>query len=168
MGQQVLTIAEKSQVFSGLVVDIDGASLLLPVAAVAEAVRQVTPKPSSGQPEWMYGWLHWREQYVPMLSYEKMLGLDKTPLPWHANALVINSICNEDEKLPFYALFVPVLPRSFAIRQEDELQSLENVGSRFEGLPSLLRFVRADEQFIVPDFAEIERRCRDEIPELRG
>ncbi len=165
MNQRVLTTIDKPATFSGLAVEWEEANLLLPVSAVAEAVRQVTSVELVSEPEWMYGWFDWREQRVPLLSYAKITGRAKVPLPESANVLVLNALENEDDRLPFYAVLIPKLPRAIVLKAEDEMQqsSAENHGD--DDL-SWMRFSICDQQYVVPDFAEIERRCRAEIPQI--
>ncbi len=160
MNQRALTTVDTPATFSGLAVEWDEANLLLPVSAVAEAVRQVTSVERVSEPDWLYGWFEWREQRVPLLSYAKIVGREKVPLPESANVLVLNALENEDERLPYYAVLIPKLPRAMVLSAEDELQ--QSSGDGF----NLMRFSVGDQQYIVPDFEAIERRCRAEIPQL--
>jgi chemosensory pili system protein ChpC len=85
-------------------------SLLVPQVAIAEVIASADLTPDSQAPDWLLGWLDWRAQSVPVLSYEiangQMLAADAS-----ATRLAIFKVLSEGSNARFFGLRIQGIPR---------------------------------------------------------
>ena len=53
--------------------------LLLPSTAVAEVIGYRTPDADDDQPEWMQGTVSWHQRDIPVLDFERLIGVVSWP-----------------------------------------------------------------------------------------
>ena len=59
---------------TGLLLPLSDRSLVLPNVAVAELIGYQPCTPLPHQPAWLLGWIDWRSQRLPLLSFEAACG----------------------------------------------------------------------------------------------
>lgn len=59
---------------TGLLLALADRCLVLPNVAVAELIGYQAGTPAPEQPDWMLGWIDWRNQRLPLLSFEAACG----------------------------------------------------------------------------------------------
>ena len=139
-------------------IPLRGMNLLLPNVAVAEVVPYREPEALEQAPDWMLGVLNWRNQRIPLVSYELFCRQDAPDATQRARILVMNNT-RGDARLPFYAMVTSGIPRLFLADEEglddalnkdafasDHSQSAVRIGSEQADIPDLARVHREIEQ----------------------
>ncbi len=130
--------------------------LLLPNVTVAEIVPVSHLTSVEGAPEWYLGNLSWREQSLPLLSFEVLNGGSRPGVGGRSRVAVLNTTGLSDE-LPFLALLVQNIPRLARVNEE-EIRQRDGV----EKLPyDLMPVSVAGEDAVIPDLARLEQVCID-------
>lgn len=135
-------------------IPLRGMNLLLPNVAVAEVIPYREPEAADAGPDWMLGILHWRDQRIPLVSYERFCRQDAPESVDRARILVLNTT-REDSRLPFFAMVTSGIPRLFLADEE----GLDDVlGSDAFASDHSLSAVRiGSEQADIPDLARVHR-----------
>ena len=94
---------------TGLLLALDDRCLVLPNVAVAELIGYQAGTAAPEQPDWMLGWIDWRNQRLPLLSFEAACG-GQVRVGERARIVVLNSLGGS--RLRFIALLVQGIPRS--------------------------------------------------------
>jgi chemosensory pili system protein ChpC len=98
---------------SCLVLTLADRKLLVPITAVAEVVT-TQQQPSGGDGGFCHGWIDWREQRIPLVSFEAACGGAPAPLGAFYRIAVFNAI-DDAADLGFYALPVGAIPQSLQV-----------------------------------------------------
>lgn len=86
--------------------------LLVPNVAIAEVINYQPLDVVENGPQWLLGRLTWREQELPVVSMEQLLGFDSPQMVRGARISVLNSV-KADTDLPFFAIVTAGIPRLF-------------------------------------------------------
>ena len=92
-----------------LFIPVDGANLLLPNAAVAEVVPYSEPEAVANGPDWLLGKVSWRNQVIPLISFEVAAGGERPDPNSRSRITVLNGITG-NPKLRFYAVLTQDIP----------------------------------------------------------
>lgn len=110
-----------------LSLNINEGKLLLPNAAVAEIVPIKNIINVANKPAWMLGYLDWRGNSVPLISFEAMGDVRMPSLASGTiKAAVLFSI-GEDKDFPYISILVQGAPDIINIKEEDILSNKEDV-----------------------------------------
>lgn len=90
---------------------INQQQLLLPNVSVAEVVGYQAPETPSGKPDYFLGYVTWRGINIPLISYELANGQSSSKVSNNPRIVVINSIGEHHEALPFFAILTQGIPR---------------------------------------------------------
>jgi chemosensory pili system protein ChpC len=135
-----------------LLVSLSGHRLLVPMAAVAEIVQQVDCQRDDQQPPWLQGWISWRTERIPLISFESLVGGERAMLGDRAMALVLYRIL-PDGLSQFYALQIQNFPHLIRLADDGLLQQ----ASLPELPPCVLMMVNVrEQQALIPDLDKIE------------
>ena len=145
--QEVKAVVDAMQV---MVVD---QPVLVPMSAVAEVVRSATVVHRPDDPQWLHGWLQWRELEIPLVAYESLSGGEKGGLGESVNAVVINTL-GRAKGMEFYAFLLSDLPRPARISEADNLQQIEG---RVAGHYQSMKVNLENTTLTIPDLPELER-----------
>lgn len=141
---------------ASLLIPLDGELLLVPNVTVAEIVPIGRVEPRADAPDWYLGDFSWREQTVPLLSFEVLNGRRRSSVGSRGRIAVLNCT-NRTDKLPFLAILTQGIPRLARVNEE-EIQQREDVEQRpFD----LMAVSWAGEEAVIPDVARLERACLD-------
>lgn len=94
---------------TGLLLPLSDRSLVLPNVAVAELIGYQPCTPLPHQPAWLLGWIDWRSQRLPLLSFEAASG-GQTQVGERARIVVLNALGDTPRR--FFALLVQGIPRT--------------------------------------------------------
>jgi len=115
-----------TQLLPGLLLPLEGHTLLLPSSAIAEIIPYEKPNPIPDIPKWFMGVLTWRAIHIPLIILEKVestvdWGEDKTPpvLTDKTHIAIINrdsKIQGEGQnsastKYPFFSILLKNVPK---------------------------------------------------------
>ena len=102
--------------------------LLVPKPAVAEVVTQQFMREVPGAPPWLTGVVEWRNEQVPVVSVETLMGGQPEPRNRLQRMLVLHGL----EQLPgltYYALQVRGIPHPLKLRAQDLEASPDGSGT---------------------------------------
>mgnify|MGYP000031208452 FL=1 len=91
-------------------VPLEEASLLVPNVAIAEVINYQPLDLVQDGPEWLLGRLRWRNQELPVVSMERLLGLNPPQSGRGARITVFNTV-KPDTMLAFFAAVTAGIPR---------------------------------------------------------
>ncbi|CAA0106290.1 Uncharacterised protein [Zhongshania aliphaticivorans] len=112
------TVAKtQSSVLTNIVLPLQGHNLLIPNAAVAEVVLagQLSSAVSSS---FLLGYMAWREQEIPVISFEGLLDGYLPPSLELRQMVVLHGISNR-QNMPFFGLVLSGVPRLARLRDSD-------------------------------------------------
>ncbi len=134
-----------------LLIPVDGKTLLIPNVTVAEVMSYSAPEKVKGKlPEWYLGVLNWRNQKIPMLSFEGLNGAGVSTETGEETLCIINGV---GEKLPFYALVTQGAPRLMRVDAETFTQQQKGALGDVEAM----KVEGANITAVIPDFDKIEK-----------
>ncbi len=87
-----------------LLIPLDGEYLLVPNSAVAEILTQRETRTVPEAPAWFSGMLSWRNQTVPVISFEAISGRQTPAISPRTRLAVFNTVGANPAYLRFYAI----------------------------------------------------------------
>lgn len=128
-------------------------TMLLPNAAVAEVISYAEPELISDGPDWLLGWLAWRDRKVPLISFEVASGR-KMSDDLQGNRIAVLNTLNSNPRVPYIAVLIQDLPKlrlvqPDSITERDDAEPRQSVAGQYlaDGDPVL-----------VPDIDDLELR----------
>ena len=149
--QPALENQQVSEVAS-LMIPITDRLLLVPTVTVAEMIPYQEPMHHPEAPDLYLGDVGWREQQVPLISFELINGEPKPNYGAGCRIDVLNNTC-VNEKLPFLGIAAQGIPRLSRVKAE-EIQEIEGKNlKRYE----LMAVSHAGESVMIPDVSALEQ-----------
>lgn len=115
---KAMTPVEQDNIVSSLLVPMQQTNLLVPNVAIAEVVPKSTLSPLENAPPWFLGYLEWRGEQVPVLSFEvansQVHGQDSS----NARIAVFNAVSHKSRR-QFFGLLVQGIPRQIKVGDSD-------------------------------------------------
>lgn len=132
-----------------LLIPMNGRPWLIPNIVVAEVIPLRHPDRPGHGPEWLLGWLSWREQDLPLISFEKLNESGPVTIGENARLAVINTVAGEQR---FYAVVVQGIPRLLRVDKGDPVEEPGDTG------PAEALYVQVGSDLaVIPDLDAIER-----------
>ncbi|WHI51020.1 chemotaxis protein CheW [Microbulbifer sp. MLAF003] len=141
------------QEVSSLLLPLQQGQMLVPVESLSEVIAIQTPVAVYDAPEWYLGDLIWREQRLPLLSFDVMRGESLSSTSENGRIAVLSS-GNPDGDLPYFALILQGTPRLVRVTPE-ELALREHTLNPGE----LMHVALSGEEAVIPDLQGLERAC---------
>ncbi len=141
----------------GLLLPLNGRSLLLPNAAVAEIIdfHRLVPVPDA--PEWVAGVTDWRQRRLPVVRFEPFLGQEVAVS--QRQRIVVCHTLNPEARRPFIGIAASAIPRLVRLREES--LAGEVLQDEWKALP-LCAALRVDGQpALIPDLPALEERLAE-------
>src|SRR5690554_2018723 len=102
---------ENSQTLPCVMIPMTDRQLLLPNVSIAEVVDFNSTDPGANPPDWLVGYLDWRGQTLPVISYDAANGGALTvPGENRGRIIVLNTLGPDDNKAPVMALVTQGIP----------------------------------------------------------
>lgn len=118
-------MAELPNDIASLLIPMQGRPWLLPNIAVAEVIPLRQPdRPGHGS-EWLLGWINWRDQDIPLLSFERLNESGQVTIGAEARIAVLNSVTGN---VGFYAVVVQGIPRQLKVNRQDLVEEPVDTG----------------------------------------
>lgn len=149
-------IEKKIQEVASLLIPIQGRLLLAPNVTVAEIVPVSQVIPVQDSPDWYLGNCSWREQTIPLLSFEVLNGEDKPGVASRSRFAVLNTT-GVNESLPFIAILTQGLPRLARVTEEEITEREDADNKPYE----LMHVSWAGEEAVIPHVEAMERAFLD-------
>jgi chemosensory pili system protein ChpC len=152
-GKSVALPGRRLEAVHCLLIPLHKETMLLPNAAVAEVIAYSDPETIPDAPDWLQGWLSWRDRKVPLISFEVASGRKMSADMLGKRIAVLNTL-NSNPRVPYIAVMIQDIPKLYLI-QPDTLTERSDVNPRQSIMAQLL----ADgEPVIVPDLDDLEQR----------
>lgn len=147
--------SKRVQEIASLLIPLRDRLILLPNVSVAEIapISEVTPQENA--PHWYLGDFIWREERVPLLSFEVLNGEPKDGVHQRTRFAVLNSTGLSDD-LPFFAIVTQGIPRLARVNEE-EIRERDGDKKPFE----LMYVSWAGEDAVIPDIGRMEQALLD-------
>lgn len=94
----------------GVLIQVAGARLLLPNAAIAEVLSYVDPETIADAPDWLLGRIRWRGWELPLIAFGRLSGLGAEQGGLGSKVIVLKALSG-DARLPHFALLTQGFPR---------------------------------------------------------
>src|SRR5690606_41468672 len=107
---------------TALLMPLHDRNLLLPNVAMAELVPYQTPERREGLPDWLLGYIGWRNLTLPLLSFEVASG-SRAEIGRNARIAVLNAI-GDRPGTPFLALLLQGIPRALKVDADLDRKSV--------------------------------------------
>lgn len=140
-----------------IVLNISEDALLMPNASIAEIVPIKNIINVANKPGWMLGYLDWRGNSVPLISFEAMGGVRMPSLAGGTvKAAVLFSI-GDDKSIPYVSILMQGAPTVVSVKADDILESEEQVAH-----PAIEEKVLIDEvSYSIMDLEKLESLVKD-------
>lgn len=154
------------QEIRGVLIQVEGARLLLPNATIAEVLSFADPEPVPGAPDWMLGRIRWRGWQLPLASFPRLAGIgDEAGGP--GSKIVVLKALGGDARQPYVALLTRGFPRLVTVSRDALVPDAGegDAGGDAAGLPRgvLMRVLLNDERALLPDVDAIEAAIREAL-----
>lgn len=133
-----------------LLIPLQEVKILLPNTAVAEVIAYASPEAVENAPNWLLGNIVWREEKVPLLSFELLVGKQEQAI---SRIAVLNTL-NGNPDLPYMALSIQGIPQ-LRLVQESGLVVTES-DSETDAVAASIDF--AGESVLIPDLDALEQK----------
>lgn len=149
-----------SQDIRGVLIQVEGARLLLPNATISEVLSFADPEPIAGAPAWLLGRIRWRGWMLPLVSFARLSGLAEEQGGLGSKVVILKAL-GGDAKLPHFALLTQGFPRLVTVSR-DALAVDHDAGSELQDGVQL-RVLFNDDAALVPDIDGIEDAIRQAL-----
>lgn len=127
--------------------------LLLPNVSIAEVVDHDTHLSGDEGPDWLAGYLDWRGQQLPVISYEGANEQEALiPGAGRGRIVVLNTIGPNHDRLPFLALVTRGIPSQTRLEPEQ----IQGRDESDQGPADLMQVEVEGESVWIPDLEYLE------------
>jgi chemosensory pili system protein ChpC len=136
-----------------LEVPLDGLTLIVPSAAVAEVINPLTLAPVPFSQGWLKGVIGWRTLAVPVISFEALVGMPAPASP-AAGKIVIFYPLNGRSDWEFYGMFATAEPRPQALSHSEPVAT----DSELPDIPCIAAGLKVGGKLmLIPDMDEMKK-----------
>ena len=145
----------------GVLIQVAGARLLMPNAAIAEVLSYADPEPVEGTPDWLLGRVRWRGWQLPLVAFSRLTGIADEQ-PGLGNKMIVLKAFGGQGRLPFFAVLTQGFPRLVTVSRA----GLVGVEPGEPLPPGVLGLVRLnDDPALLPDVDRLEAMIEAAMPE---
>lgn len=147
---------QAEQEIRGVLIQVEGARLLLPNAAISEVLSYAAPEPVADAPGWLLGRIRWRGWQLPLVSFAR---LTDTAVEdgGMGNKVIVLKALGGNPRTPYFALLTQGFPRLVTVARDRLV--VDEAGELPEAV--LARVLLNDEPALVPDLDRIEAKLAD-------
>lgn len=144
---------DTTQEIRGVLIQVEGARLLLPNATISEVLSFSNPEAVENAPDWLLGRIRWRGWQLPLVSFARLAGTADEAGGLGSKVIVLKAL-GGNPRAPYFALLTQGFPRLVTVSRERLLIDAEEQS----GLPEVVRAtVTLNEDVAwIPDLARIE------------
>lgn len=152
-GKSVALPGRRLEAVHCLLIPLHEETMMLPNAAVAEVVSYTEPETIANAPDWLLGWLTWRDRKVPLISFEVASGR-MVPNDLEGNRIAVLNTLNSNPRVPYIAVLIQDLPKLHLVQPNsvtarDDTEPRQSVAGQF---------LADGEPVLVPDIDDLELR----------
>lgn len=148
---KTVTTAEQDAIVSSLLVPMQQKNLLVPNVAIAEVVPKSTLAPLENSPPWFLGYLDWRGEQVPVLSFEVANSQVHAQDSSNARIAVFNAVSDKSRRR-FFGLLVQGIPRQIKLGDADVREDSQASLAQAEKMAVITQLGKAS----IPDLEYLE------------
>ncbi|GGY85727.1 chemotaxis protein CheW [Marinobacter zhanjiangensis] len=143
-----------TQTLHCVLIPMNHRQLLLPNVSIAEVVDHDTHLSGDEGPDWLAGYLDWRGQTLPVISYEGA-NEQKVVIPGagRGRIVVLNTIGPNHDKLPFLAIVTQGIPSQTRL----EAEQVHGREDSDQGPADLMQVEVEGEPVWIPDLEYLEK-----------
>ncbi|GGK00126.1 chemotaxis protein CheW [Luteimonas terricola] len=150
----------------GVLIQVEGARLLLPNATIAEVLSYAEPEAVADAPDWLLGRIRWRGWQLPLASFSRLAGIADEVGGLGSKVVVLKAL-GGDSRLPYVALLTKGFPRLVTVSRDALVPDAGegDVDGGAAGLPTgvLMRVLLNDEPALLPDVDAVETAIREAL-----
>lgn len=144
----------------GVLIQIEGARLLLPNATIAEVLSYADPEPVENAPDWLLGRIRWRGWQLPLVAFARIAGLAQERGGLGSKVVVLKAM-GGDAKLPHFALLTQGFPRLVTVSHDALVLDTGNSDALPNGVQA--RVLLNDDAALIPDIDSVEASLREAL-----
>ncbi|QSP95415.1 chemotaxis protein CheW [Marinobacter salinisoli] len=115
---------DNSQALACVLIPMNERQLLLPNVSIAEVVDFASSDPAKDSPDWLAGYLDWRGLSLPVISYDAANGgTFMVPGDNRGRIVVLNTIGEQHERVPFLALLTQGIPSQTRLTEDQVVET---------------------------------------------
>lgn len=137
----------------GVLIQVEGAKLLLPNATIAEVLSFADPAPIDNAPEWLLGNIRWRGWELPLVAFSRLAGIahEEGSL---GNRVIVLKALGGNPRMPFFAVLTQGFPRLVTVAAA----ALVTESSEASTLPAGVQaeVTLNDDRALLPDLEQLE------------
>ena len=137
----------------GVLIQVEGARLLLPNATISEVLSYAAPDAIEGAPDWLLGRIRWRGWELPLVAFSRMAGIASEQGGLGSKVVVLKAL-GGNEKTPYFAILTQGFPRLVTVSRDALVADAES--ELPEGVQA--RVMLNEDAALLPDLAQIESR----------
>jgi chemosensory pili system protein ChpC len=151
---------ESTQEIRGVLIQVEGARLLLPNAAISEVLSFAPPDAVPGAPDWLLGRIRWRGWQLPLVSFARLSGVadEQGGL---GNKVIVLKALGGDQRAPYFALLTQGFPRLVTVSRERLVSDPEAQSGLPEAVSALVAL--NDDEAWIPDLGYVESSIGDAL-----
>lgn len=146
-----LSAGQENKTVSSLLVPVQNKSLLVPNVVIAEVVPLSQMETEEGTPPWHLGYVHWRGEQVPVLSFEIANSQVHARNSDNARLAVMNATTGQS-RFPFFAIMVQGIPRMIKLTDTEVREDKQVSKGEAEQMPVITQLGKA----VIPNLQYIE------------
>ncbi|WP_242111619.1 chemotaxis protein CheW [Luteimonas aquatica] len=147
---------QTSQDIRGVLIQVEGARLLLPNASISEVLSYATPEPVEDAPQWLLGRIRWRGWQLPLVSFSRIAGLAQEQ-GGMSNKVAVLKAFGGNPRLPHFAFLTQGFPRLVTVARQTLIPETE-AADLSAGVLARVRL--GDEAALIPDIDHVEDALR--------
>lgn len=151
---------ESTQEIRGVLIQVEGARLLLPNAAISEVLSFAPPDTVPGAPDWLLGRIRWRGWQLPLVSFSRLSGVAEEQ-GGLGNKVIVLKALGGDPRAPYFALLTQGFPRLVTVSRERLVSDVDAQSGLPEGVNALVML--NDDEAWIPDLAQVEASIGDAL-----
>ena len=149
-----------SQDIRGVLIQIEGARLLLPNATIAEVLSYADPEPVANAPDWLLGRIRWRGWQLPLIAFARIAGFAEERGGLGSKVVVLKAL-GGDAKLPHFALLTQGFPRLVTVSRDTLVLDADNSETLPKGVQA--RVLLNDDAALIPDIESVEASIHEAL-----
>lgn len=148
------------QEIRGVLIQVEGARLLLPNATISEVLSYAAPDPVDAAPDWLLGRIRWQGWQLPLVSFARLADIAEEQGDTRSKVIVLKAL-GGNPRAPYFALLTQGFPRLVTVSR-DRLGFDAEVQS---GLPEAVQasVTLNDETAWVPDLVRVETAINEAL-----
>ena len=143
----------------GVLIQVEGARLLLPNAVIAEVLSFADPEPVENAPDWLLGRIRWRGWQLPLVAFSRLAGIAEERGGIGSKVVVMKAL-GGDARAPYFALLTQGFPRLVTV-PADALVEQASAGEPADVVTHHVRLHEDDA--VVPDLDRVQSRLADAL-----